>query len=224
MLEIREYTRTEIAAELRISETVKNLRQCITNKLDRLGIGYSVSGRAASAVFQITSIPDRFALFCITELGCGTNTDFQKMREVFFLALNDETYLSKPDTEKEDMSDEYGIHTYRGTIANYLSKLENAGYLGGGDYRYLVVTKDTEGKHHSKEISKERYCNGWKIYWSVREETNGNYIFAYDELYRFLGGHPLKRIVPRQNGIMLDKIEELQKFIAESYENDLRSE
>lgn len=54
--EIREYTKMEIAAELRVSETAKNLRQCITQKMDRLGIGYSVSGRAENAIFQITSM------------------------------------------------------------------------------------------------------------------------------------------------------------------------
>ena len=224
MLEIRDYSRSEIASELHISETVKNLRQCITNKLERLSIGYSVDGRGASAVFKINGIPDKFALFCITEFECATNTDFQKIREVFYFALNDDTFLALPDTEKEQFLARKGIEISRGTISNYIKKLSDADYIGGGEYRYLVVTKDTEGIHHSKEISKERYCNGWKIYWSVREETNGDYIFAYNELFRFLGGHPLKRFVPQQNAVMLDKIEELQRIIEESYENDLRPE
>ena len=224
MLETKRYTRSEIAAELGIAETARNLRQCIINKLDRLCIGYSVSGRGTNAVFQITNIPDRFAVFCITEFGCGTNTDFQKIREVFYFALNDDDFLALPDTEKEQFLTENSIGVSRGTIARYLTMLEKAGYLGGGEYRYLVVTKDTEGKHHSKEVSKERYCLGWKIYWNVRAETNGDYILAYDEMFRFLGGHPLKRLVPHQNVFMLDELETLQRIIEESYEKDLHKE
>ena len=163
MLEIRKYTSAEMANELGIALTVNSLKSCIKGKLDRLGVEYDYDGRGASTIYEIKSLPDEFKDYCMKHFGCASNTDFQKMREVFFLALNDESYLSKPDTEKQDMSDEYGIHTYRGTIAKYISKLENAGYIGGGEYRYLVVTKDTEGIHHSKEISKERYCNGWKI-------------------------------------------------------------
>ena len=224
MLEIREYTRTEIATELGIAETVQNLRQCIINKLDRLCIGYSVSGRGTNAVFQITNIPDRFALFCITELGCGINTDFQKIREVFYFALNDELFLALPDTEKEQFLTEKNIRISRGTIKNYLSKLEDADFLGGGEYVYLAVSKDSEGKHTSTILTKERYNLGWQIYWSVREASNGDYIKAYDETYRFLGGHPLKRLVPQRNGIMYDKLETLQRIIEESYEKDLRKE
>ena len=99
-----------------------------------------------------------------------------------------------------------------------------ADFLGGGEYVYLVVFKDSKGLHTSKPIAKELYNEGWKIYWTVRNETKNDYMVAYAELYDFLGGHPLKQLVPQKNAVMLQEIDELQRIIAESYERDLRNE
>ncbi len=222
MLEIKEYTGPEIAAELGISLSVKNLRSCIKGKLDRLGIDYHIDGNGKNATYTIVSnLLDEFKVYCMEHFGCAPNTDFRKMRDVFFFALNDPDFLALPDTEKEQFLDKRANHVNRGSISNYLGKLVGANYLGGGDYIYLVVNKDEKGNHISEQISMEQYKKGWKLYWDTREITGGNYTFAYYQMRKFLGGHPLKRLVPLQNGIMASEIDELQKAIIASYENDI---
>lgn len=223
MLETREYTRKELAAELHISESTQQLTDCIQKKMDRWGIEYTHNNKNGdNRIFNILSLPDRFNLYCMDKFNCASNTHFQKMREVFYFTLNDDNFLAIPDTEKEQFFAERNLTISRGTIKNYIKKLINADFLGGGNYVYLVVSKDSKGRHISSPITKERYNAGWKIYWSVREETKGDYMAAYADLYDYLGGHPLKRLVPEENAIMLDEIEVLQQIIAESYERDLQ--
>ena len=219
MLEIKEYTRDEMANELNISYSTKNIRACIKGKLNRLGVEYNISGRGKNAVYSINSLPDAFKTYCMEHFQCAPNTDFEKMKEVFYFVLNDDRFLERPDTEKEQFLFENHIEISRGTIKKYIHKLEEANYLGGGDYIYLVVSKDIHGKHTSRPIPKELYCEGWRIYWKKRQETGGDYYAAYYALQAFLGGHPLKRYVPQQNAFMVSEIERLQMIIEDSFEH-----
>lgn len=221
MLEIKEYPIGEIAMELHIAPTVQNMRQCVTNKLNRLKISFQVNGRGRNTVFRIIEIPDRFALYCITEFGCGTNTDFKKLREVFYFSLNDDSFLSLTHLEKEQFLQKRNILISRETISRYIQILINADYLGGAEPVYLVIRKNAMGLNASEEITKERYCKGWNIYWTTRAETYGDYFTAYVKMHDFLNGHPLKHMRPLQNAIMHNEIEQLQQLIAESYLNEL---
>ena len=218
MLEIRNYTRAEIAAELGIAETVQNLKQCIDRKLKRIGVDFTSNGRGAATVYHILSLPDFFKLFCMTEFGCAPNTDFKKLRDVLYFALNDPDSLSLPDTGKEYFLSEQKIGVSRGTIKGYIQRLIDAEYLGGAEPRYLAV-RAYKDHYESEIISRERYCSAWEIYWSIRYEIG--YVEAYSEMYSYLNGHPLKHMRPSENALKADKLEELQEYIRLSYEKDL---
>ena len=221
MLEIKDYTTAEIIKELDVSPTAQNIRACVKGKLNRLGVEYEISGRGATATYHIKSLPDEFKSYCIDHFGCASNTDFKKMREVMFFALNDPDFLALPDSHKEQFLEERKINISRGTIHNYIQRLEHADYLGGAEPIYLVVRKYKD--HIESEIvSKAFYCEGWKIYWEVRDISG--YMKAYDEMYIFLNGHPLKHLRPLQNAFMMDELDELQRIIAESYERELKNE
>ena len=101
MLEIKDYTTAEIITELDVSPTVQNIRACVRGKLNRLGVEYEISGRGATTTYHIKSLPDEFKSYCIDHFGCAPNTDFKKMREVLFFALNDPDFLALPDSHKE---------------------------------------------------------------------------------------------------------------------------
>ena len=221
MLEIKDYTTAEIITELDVSPTVQNIRACVRGKLNRLGVEYEISGRGATTTYHIKSLPDEFKSYCIDHFGCAPNTDFKKMREVLFFALNDPDFLALPDSHKEQFLKNRKINISRGTIKGYIQRLEHADYLGGAEPVYLVVRKY---KTHieSEIVSKAFYCEGWKIYWEIRYEQGCEE--AYANMYTFLNGHPMKHLRPLQNAVMMDEIEELQRIIADSYEKDRQYE
>ena len=224
MLEARDFTRAEIMAELGISPDVRNPKQCIDNKLDRLKIVYEPDGRGRNLIYHITEIPekDEFKFYCMYKFGVSPQKDFRKLREVLYLALNDDSFMAKPDTEKQDFMRNSGMTITRQTIRNNLNLLVDANFLGGGNLVYMVVSKDKQKNHISRVISKELYCEGWKIYWDTRAETDGDYMYAYFKMNCFLDGHPLKQVIPEKNAFMLNEIDRLQEIICHSYLKDLK--
>ncbi len=221
MLSLKEYTTAEIAAELKV--TAINMRQCIKKKLKRYNIDFFIEGSGDKTSYRIISIPDPFELYCITELNCNSNTDFKKLKVVLYLALNDEEFSALPYAAQAQHLADNGINISRGTISNYIKKLTEAGYLGGGDIHYLLVNKDSNGRLIYEPLTEERYKEGWKIYWDIRKDT-GDFDCAYSSMRSFLGGHPLKRRVLEENAFMQDEIEKLQELLMESYEKDLAAD
>ena len=224
MLEEKDFTIAEIMAELGISPESQNPKQCIDRKLDRLKVVYGSDGRGTNRIYHITEIPenDEFKFYCMYKFGVSPQKDFRKLREVLYLALNDDSFMAKPDTEKQDFMRASGMTITRQTIRNNLNLLVNANFLGGGNVVYMVVSKDAKKNHISRVISKELYCKGWKIYWTTRAETDGDYMYAYEMMHSFLEGHPLKQVIPEKNAFMLTEIDRLQEIICHSYLKDLK--
>ena len=79
MLEARKYTKTEMAE---ILETTDN--QGISRKLQRYGIEFEKSGRGEKLIFDIKAVPDKFKMYCISELGYDGRIDFRKLREFLY--------------------------------------------------------------------------------------------------------------------------------------------
>ena len=76
-------------------------KQGLERKMIGYGIVFSVSGRGESAVYEIQKLNDPFKVFAITELDCGGNTTFEKLRNFYWYYFNDEVFMAMPDEVKE---------------------------------------------------------------------------------------------------------------------------
>ena len=63
MLEIRKYTKNELSAVLGT-----NNKQGIDRKLQRYGVEFVSYGWGQNLMYEIQEIPNRFKLYCITEI------------------------------------------------------------------------------------------------------------------------------------------------------------
>lgn len=96
MLEEKTYTLPQLAQELGGAAD----RQSVLKKLQRRGIAYTAEGRGAKLKITIQSIPDRFPTYCIRELQFAPNSDFEKVRNLFYYCFNDEEFFTYPDERK----------------------------------------------------------------------------------------------------------------------------
>ena len=212
MLEARKYTKTEMAE---ILETTDN--QGISRKLQRYGIEFEKSGRGEKTIFDIKAVPDKFKMYCISELGYDGRIDFRKLREFLYCYINDDEFRAMPDEVKEYRmrADEKPIS--RQTIAKYTFQLKNLDIvnLDSGRYIYYFAFKDIQRVTEHKE-----YVMAWKQYWENRENEMAS-IDAISIMIATFGGVARKQAIPEFNAIYYNKIEELNRIILESIENEL---
>ena len=212
MLEARKYTKTEMAE---ILETTDN--QGISRKLQRYGIEFEKSGRGEKTIFDIKAVPDKFKMYCISELGYDGRIDFRKLREFLYCYINDDEFRAMPDEVKEYRmrADEKPIS--RQTIAKYTFQLKHLDIvnLDSGRYIYYFAFKDTQRITEQKE-----YVMAWKQYWENRENEMAS-MDAISIMIATFGGVARKQAIPEFNAIYYNKIEELNRIILESIENEL---
>ena len=212
MLEARKYTKTEMAE---ILETTDN--QGISRKLQRYGIEFEKSGRGENLIFDIKAVPDKFKMYCISELGYDGRIDFRKLREFLYCYINDDVFRAMPDEVKEYRmrADENPIS--RQTIAKYTFQLKHLDIvnLDAGRYIYYFACKDIQRVTEHKE-----YVMAWKQYWENRENEMAS-IDAISIMIATFGGVARKQAIPEFNAIYYNKIEELNRIILESIENEL---
>lgn len=212
MLEARKYTKTEMAE---ILETTDN--QGISRKLQRYGVEFEKNGRGEKTIFDIKAVPDKFKMYCISELGYDGRIDFRKLREFLYCYINDDEFRAMPDEVKEYRmrADENPIS--RQTIAKYTLQLKNLDivYLDSGRYTYYFAFKDTHRVTEHKE-----YVMAWKQYWENREKEMAS-MDAINIMIATFGGVARKQAIPEFNAIYYNKIEELNRIILESIENEL---
>lgn len=118
MLEVRTYSYAELSEIMGTRDP-----QGISNRLKRWGVVFTKSGRKPNITFQITEITDPFKVFCILDLGCPAQTDFNKMANVFYYILNDEQFRELPDERLELLFAQQGQPVSRQTISNYFAYL-----------------------------------------------------------------------------------------------------
>ena len=212
MLEARKYTKTEMAE---ILETTDN--QGISRKLQRYGVEFERSGRGDKLIFDIKAVPDKFKMYCISELGYDGRIDFRKLREFLYCYINDDEFRAMPDEVKEYRmrADENPIS--RQTIAKYTFQLKHLDIvnLDSGRYIYYFAFKDIQRVTEHKE-----YVMAWKQYWENRENEMAS-IDAISIMIATFGGVARKQAIPEFNAIYYNKIEELNRIILESIENEL---
>ena len=213
MLEIRKYTKNELSALL---ET--NTKQGIDRKLQRYGIKFVSTGRGQNLMYEIQEVPDRFKLYCITEMGMSAVVNFEKFKYFCYYLFCDETFANFPIVEMEVIMSEDAVHVSRQTISNWLNRLSRIGYIHFDkttECIYYAITKTPDGKKHYKEILQEVYCKGWNLYWSNKSKIGTN--AAYTKMYDYVGGHPYKHPKIDQNIVYSQKIQKLIELVNESF-------
>ena len=212
MLEIRDYS----IAELRELLGTKD-KQCIDRKLTGYGVEFSSAGWADKRIYTITDIPDPFRIYAITKLGIPAQADFTKIRNLYFYFFCVDGFADWPMTEMEAILEEDGKRISPKTISKWLHYLEHLDYVKFSqcEFTYYAIYKTTDGIQLYREISKEAYLEGWRIYFDSRDEEGCG--SAYSKLRNHIGGHPYKRPSVDYNIAYTAEIAELIEVINASY-------
>lgn len=214
MLEERSYSKQELAELLGTQD-----RQGLKDKLDGYDVVYTIRGRGDNAVFKIKRLNNPFKVFCILELGFKPQTDFKKVRNLYWYYFNDDEFMAMPDEVKEHRMGENGHPVSRQSIAKYLEKLARKEYINpqSGNYIYYFAYKDTQ-----TITTKEEYLKAWHDYYARKLQTN--YFEAIMEMRDIYGGVAKKQAIPDINGIHIDKINYLNELIIRSLYDELDEE
>ncbi len=211
MIELRRYGKAELSAILKTSS-----KEGMTRKLERWGITFTEAGRGNSLEITITGIADPFKVYCITELNFGANTDFQKVRNLYYYFFNDDEFMAMPDEVKEHRLDDDGKHIARQTIASYLAKLDAKDFIlrNTGEYIYYFALN-----HHQRIVECSEYKKAWREYWNdiddgmTSREAIAKMIWNYEGVAR-------KQEKPEVNGIYHAEIQ----FLCDLIQNSIESE
>lgn len=213
MLEAKTYTLHEIAEELNMSTD----RQGINRKLQRNNIKFYANGRGQNVTFHILEIPAAFTFktFCIKELNFAVNSDFYKIRNLFYFFFNDEEFAALPIEAKTERLDDCGKYICFQTISAYLDKLFafDDSYSRNADYIYYFALKDKR-----RTTSKKEYLNAWHDYWAWRAEYDCS--IATLLIKDKYAGFPRKYGIPSLSAFPSDTIIELIKLTNESYDEE----
>lgn len=183
MLEVRQYTKNEIAQILHTRDN-----QGIQRKLDRWGIKFSVTGRGGNCVYIIQKIPEKrkFKILCMTDLGMNPQTDFTLFRNFVYYFMNDPDFRWLPDTALEQKMTERGSRISRQTIRAYKRCMERANLIyEGGEYVYYFAARG-----QLRRAEAEEYKAAWAEYWKYKERLN--HAEAMARIFEKYGGYPKK--------------------------------
>lgn len=214
MLELKKYSFAELSKLLGTNNT-----QSTNRKLQNWGIIYSREGNGQKSIYTLMKFENPFKVFCLSELGFAPQTDFIKFRNFMYYFLADDDFMNLPNSIKANRMSENGYIISRQTVVHYLEKLQHLKYIewSNGECRYYIINKYEE-MTYAEEIDREKYCEGWRIYWNVREEEG--YIVAYAKMRDHLGGHPYKQPVIHQNAFYAKQFEMLNQLILDSFETE----
>ena len=213
MLEVGTYTLEEMRGILGTNDT-----QGINRKLERYGVIFERNGRGNTTTYIIQAIQDPFKIFAITQLGFDANTDFRKVRNLYYYFFNDEEFSAMPDEVKEVRMKEREKPLTRQSIARYLTVLERNELINRhtNNFIYYFAYKQTQ-----RIVSREEYSKAWREYWRDKCEKGYDSFGAIDNMRENYGGVARKQAIPDINGIYNDVIEELLDYIQISIENEL---
>lgn len=213
MLEInRSYAKQELAQMLGTRS-----KQGIDRKLQRYDISFSVSGWGDAATYTILSISDRFKIYAILELGCAGNTDFRKLRNVYYHFFEDEVFRAMPDEVKEVKLHEIGEGVSRQAIAGYIQKLTNREMISRHTDNFIYYFAKGQ---QQRFVERAEYTAAWREYWRDRYLglNSGEAIFR---MFMKYGGVARKQAIPAINGIYNKEIEYMLSLIQESIEKEV---
>jgi len=211
MLNIGRYSIIELKQILRT-----NNKQGVDRKLDRYGVKYSSTGYADDRIYDITSIPDPFKVYCIINLGIPAQADFSKIRNMYYYFFCVEGFHEKPLIEMALIMENEGIQASRQFVSRWIEYLRRLDYIeySKADCDYYAISKDYAGNRVCKKITKDAYSKAWAIYFEWKDKEGcGN---AYSRMYNTIGGHPYKKPIYTQNIIKYSEIQELIDIIIDT--------
>lgn len=214
MLEVnRSYAKQELSQMLGT-----RTKQGIDRKLQRYGVEFDVCGWGDTTTYTIKSISNRFKLYAILELGCAGNTDFRKLRNVYYHFFEDEVFRAMPDEVKEVRLHEIGEGVSRQAIAGYIQKLEKREMISRHTDNYIYYFAIGQKQ---RIVERTEYTTAWREYWRDRHFglDSGEAIFRMFTKYQ---GVARKQAIPAINGIYNKEIEYMLTLIQESIENEIR--
>ena len=213
MLELnRSYTKQELSQMLGTRS-----KQGIDRKLQRYGVVFSVCGWGDTTTYTIQSISDRFKLYAILDLCCAGNTDFRKLRNVYYHYFEDEVFRAMPDEVKEVRLHEIGEGVSRQAIAGYIKKLENREMISRFTDNFIYYFAKGQ---QQRIVERAEYLNAWHEYWRDRHFglDSNEAIFRMFMKYQ---GVARKQAIPAINGIYNKEIEYMLSLTQESIENEV---
>ena len=191
-------------------------KQGIDRKLTRYGVAFSSTGWADSRVYEITNIPDPFRLYCVLMLGIPAQSDFEKIRNLYYYFFCVEGFTDLPLIEMAKVMEAEGVPASRQFVSKWIEYLRHLDYINftQSDCEYYAISRDEQGNRVCKSISRTDYCNAWSIYFEWRDvEGCGT---AYARMYNTIGGHPYKKPIYQQNALMYAEIQELIDIIIDT--------
>lgn len=189
-------------------------RQGVTRKLDRYNIDYEISGRGDYKI-DIKAIPDKFKMFCITELRVPAQTDFDKLKYFLYFFFCDEEFQSLPNDTKQPFMSEHGIYVSRQTMTKWINHLYKRNWIDiGSKYRYYFAYNG-----NIKETDKDTYNKAWKYYYAISREYK-DCVLGRAHVINKYGGMPKKHPLPDQNAFYAKEIQTLTDLVTESIEYD----
>ena len=212
MLEVRDYSIVELRELLGTKD-----KQGIDRKLTGYGVEFTSSGWADNRIYTITAISTPFKLYAITKLGIPAQADFTKIQNLYFYFFCVDGFAEWPMVEMEAILEEDGKKISSKTISKWLKYLEHLDYVKFSqcEFTYYAIYKTTDGTQLYREISREKYLEGWRIYFDSRDEEGCE--SAYIKLRNHIGGHPYKRPSVDYNIAYTDEIAELIEVINASF-------
>lgn len=213
MLELRTYTKDEITGILDTTD-----RQGVKRKLDGYGVEYTIEGWK-NYTLTITAINDPFRLFCITTLGIPAQADFDKLKILYYHLFCSPEFSTYPyevmasKLKEEGKTDPPSNKTIGKWVA-YLGKIDFFAF-DKEDGIYYAIQKGKDGMRICEEISKERYCTGWHIYWEYKTKEGTD--AAYYRMFNYVGGHPYRKPKMKENAIYQKEIEQLIDILNTEY-------
>ena len=192
-------------------------KQGLERKMTGYGITFAASGRSENAIYEIQKLIDPFKIFAITELDCGANTDFKKLRNFYWYYFNDETFMAMPDEVKEVWMKRENRTITRQTIASYTQKLADKNMINRDtqNFIYYFAFKDTQ-----RMTDRSEYVQAWREYWEAIAEGWCSFD-AISDMRLHYGGVARKQAIPEVNGIYNEKIEYMLSLIQKSIENEI---
>ena len=189
-------------------------RQGVTRKLDRYNVDYEISGRGDYKI-DIKAIPDKFKMFCITELRVPAQTDFDKLKYFLYFFFCDEEFQRIPNDTKQTFMSEHGVYVSRQTMTKWINLLHDRNWINiGSTYRYYFAYDG-----NIEETDQESYNKAWNEYYAISREYKDCYLGVAHVINNF-GGMPKKHPLPDQNAFYAKEIQTLTDLVTESIEYD----
>lgn len=189
-------------------------RQGVTRKLDGYKVDYEISERGNYKI-SIKAIPDKFKMFCITELRVPAQTDFDKLKYFLYYFFCDEEFSCLPNDTKQPFMAEHGVYVSRQTMTKWINMLSNRNWISlDSNFRYYFAYDG-----NIEETDQDTYNKAWKEYFFISKEYKNCYIGTAHVINKF-GGMPKKHPLPDQNAFYAREIQTLIDLVTESIEYD----